>query len=82
MEVGKCYFVKTPTSFYVGRVVGLGPNTVALESAAWVADTGGRLGDFLRNGKCPGMEVEYVGDWCERWEGFGPWRHALFTESV
>ena len=82
MEPGKCYLVQSVTNYYyVGRAKELHPFAVTLEECAWVAETG-RLAEFVRNGRAPGMEIEPIGEWTVQYAGFGPWPHKLFTEAV
>ena len=46
-ELGKVYFIRTVTFYYVGRLTGITPNELVLEQAAWIADTG-RFSDALK----------------------------------
>ena len=85
MEVGKNYFVRTVTDYWVGRLVSVdGPYTVTLTDFAWVCETG-RLSVFLDTGKAPGMEVEAAPGGmqiqCDR-VAILDWPHPLFRESV
>lgn len=80
MQVGQCYYVRTVTDHWVGRVVAIGPHSVALEECSWVADSG-RLSEFIAKGETEQMEIEYVGDYTTKWLGFAPWPHKLFKES-
>lgn len=81
---GECYLFTDVTSMmYVGRLDRiLGPHTAVLKEAAWVSDTGGRLGNFMLNGEGVGMEIEPVGVQCVHWAGWRPWPHKPFTKAV
>ena len=80
--VGQCYYVRTLTDHWVGRLAEIGPHTVTLSEASWVADSG-RLSVFIATGNADGMEVEPVGivgglnymSWI-------PWEHPLFKEAI
>lgn len=39
-KIGKCYLIRTVTMALSGRLVGVTPQELILEDAAWVADTG------------------------------------------
>jgi hypothetical protein len=80
MREGECYYVRTLSDHWVGRCIGIGPDTVLLEEAAWVADSG-RLSVFLAKGEAPNMEIEVVGTVCVRWYAWLPWPHKLFTKT-
>lgn len=47
--VGACVFIRTISMYYTGRVVELTADSVVLEDAAWIADTG-RFSNALRTG--------------------------------
>src|SRR5512147_1646426 len=47
--VGKMYFIRTVTMYYVGELVSVDDHEVVLRDAAWVADTG-RFNEALRTG--------------------------------
>ncbi len=84
LEVGKHYMVINSTDkTFVGRLRAVvDPFTVALEDAAWIAESG-RLHEFIRDGKAANMEVEVVGTVVRaRWSAIIPWPHDLFYESV
>lgn len=55
-EIGKNYLIRTVTMIDTGRLVGVTPQELILEDAAWIADTG-RFSDALAN-KIPFNEVE------------------------
>ena len=48
-ELGKCYFIRTVTMYYTGRIVRITDSDLLLEDAAWIADTG-RFATALRTG--------------------------------
>jgi hypothetical protein len=81
LEIGNCYYVRTVTDHWVGRCVSLGPHSITLEDAAWIAESG-RLHEFMSNGRAENMEVEPVGYVCVQWLAWLPWPHALFREAV
>lgn len=47
--VGACVFIRTISMYYTGRVVELDADSVILEDAAWIADTG-RFSNALKTG--------------------------------
>lgn len=94
LEIGKKYFVRTSSDYWVGRLVAVNDLWSAwLEDFAWVADTG-RLNEFLREGHAAQMEVEVAPQ--EEIDGekmlicvpapphavWITWPHPLFTETV
>ena len=48
-EVGKCYFIRSVTMYYTGRLVRITDTDLVLENAAWIADTG-RFHTALKTG--------------------------------
>ena len=46
MVVGKDYFIRTVTHYFTGRLVWVGDKEIAIEDAAWIADTG-RFSEFV-----------------------------------
>jgi hypothetical protein len=50
-DVGKAYFIRTVTHYFIGQLVAVHPMEIVLEHAVWVADTGSRLTQFLRDGE-------------------------------
>ena len=80
-KVGKCYMFRTLSDHYVGRVTAVGNRCVALEDAAWIADSG-RLEEFVRTGRADGLEVEPVDDATVYYEVFIAWDHAPFTQPI
>lgn len=44
--VGKDYFIRTVTHYFTGRLVWVGDKELAIEDAAWIADTG-RFNEFV-----------------------------------
>lgn len=49
LEIGKNYFVRTVTHYFVGRLIRLEKNEILLNGASWIADTG-RFSDALKSG--------------------------------
>lgn len=54
-KIGGSYFIRTVTHYYTGRLKQIFNDTLVLEEAAWIADTG-RFYDFLRDGKANEVE--------------------------
>jgi len=54
-RIGKNYFIRTVTHHHTGTLVGVTPNELVLENAAWIADDG-RLTQSLET--CEFNEVE------------------------
>ena len=48
-EVGRLYFLRTVTMYYVGECVSLNDREVVLTKASWIPDTG-RFSECLANG--------------------------------
>jgi hypothetical protein len=75
---GDSILIRTVTMYQVGRVVSVGPDSITLDEASWVADLG-RLGEALASGKL--LEVEKVPAWVTVGRGaivdIYPWAHAL-----
>ena len=46
MEIGGCYFIRTVTHFFTGRLIWVGDKEICLEDACWIADTG-RFNEFV-----------------------------------
>ena len=67
MEIGKSYYIETPTKFWSGKVIDIMGGVLVLANAAWIADTG-RWSDFTKTGKP--NEVEPIG-------GDGVWNLAV-----
>lgn len=84
-EIGKCYFVRTTTDYWIGRLVSVdGPYVITLVDFSWVATTG-RLADFLRNGKADGMEIEPAPAGMTntvQWLSVIGWPHSLLRDQV
>lgn len=76
--VGRAYFIRTVTMHVVGRLVSVCERELALEDAAWVADSG-RFSNALKTGALAEIEpfVDSVivgrGSIVDATE----WRHAL-----
>lgn len=54
-DIGSIYLIRTVTMIDTGRLVGITPQELILEEAAWIADTG-RFSDALKS--CTFGEVE------------------------
>ena len=54
-DIGSIYLIRTVTMIDTGRLVGITPQELILEDAAWIADTG-RFADALKS--CTFGEVE------------------------
>lgn len=46
--VGKPVFIRTVTMNYTGKLVACNPGELVLEEAAWIADMGVRMSEFLK----------------------------------
>ena len=57
-QLGKVYFIRTVTMYYIGKLVAVHPQELVLESAVWVADTG-RFHQAISKGEL--SEVEPFG---------------------
>jgi hypothetical protein len=57
-EVGQSYFIRTVTMNYTGKLVRVTANELVFEKAAWIADTGARLSDFLKGSTTSSTEIE------------------------
>jgi hypothetical protein len=55
IPIGKNVLIRTVTHYFTGRVVSESNRWIALEDAAWVADTG-RFGEALKTGKLSEVE--------------------------
>ena len=59
LTVGNTVFIRTVTMAHLGKIVKLQGDMVILRQASWVADTGSRVGEFLRHGTLSGTtEIE------------------------
>src|SRR4051812_4961440 len=76
--VGDSILIRTVTMYQLGRVASVGPDSITLESASWIADLG-RLSTALADGKL--NEVEKAPSWVTVGRGavidIYPWAHAL-----
>jgi len=54
-QLGKFYFIRTVTLYYVGRLIAIDEQDFTLDQCAWVADTG-RFSEALRTGKLAEVE--------------------------
>ena len=62
LEIGDKVLIRTVTLYYTGKIAGLGDDFLALEEAAWIADTG-RYHAALAKGLSVLEEIEpYPGD--------------------
>lgn len=48
-EIGKMYFIRTVTFYYVGRLLAVTDKELVLDQCSWVVDTG-RFSDALKSG--------------------------------
>ena len=46
MEIGDCYFIRTVTHYFTGRLIWVGDKEIVLEDVCWIADTG-RFNEFV-----------------------------------
>jgi hypothetical protein len=78
IPVGENVIIRTVTHYFTGRVAGESERWIALEDAAWVADTG-RFAEALRTGKLsevepyPGSCLVAIGAVVD----VAPWPHSL-----
>ena len=49
MELGECYFIRTVTHYFTGRLIWVGEKELVLEDVCWIADTG-RFNEFVKGG--------------------------------
>jgi hypothetical protein len=54
-QIGKMYFIRTVTLYYVGRLIAIDAQDFTLDQCAWVADTG-RFSEAMRTGKLNEVE--------------------------
>jgi hypothetical protein len=82
--VGDKILIRTVTMYQLGRVVGVGADTITLAEASWVADVG-RLGEALAKGSSVLLEVEKAPSWICVGRGaivdVFPWSHDLPTDT-
>jgi len=82
-QIGKAYFIRTVTMYYIGKLVKVLPQELVLEHAAWVADTG-RFADAMSKGTLSEVEPFPAGQVIV---GRGSvidaclWLHAIPTEQ-
>jgi hypothetical protein len=55
ITIGKKYFIRTVTMYYVGQLKDFSSSELLLEQASWIPDTG-RFHDALRDGKFSEVE--------------------------
>jgi len=78
IPVGECVIIRTVTHYFTGRVVSESERWIALDEAAWVADTG-RFAEALKTGVLaeiepyPGPCLVAVGAVVD----VSPWPHPL-----
>ena len=60
LVVGKCYFIRTVTMYYVGRLTAVTDSDIVLADASWIPDTG-RFSDFMKSGT-PNEAEPFFGD--------------------
>ena len=81
-KVGDTIFIRTVTMYQIGNVAHIGPDSITLTDASWVADVG-RLGESLATGNL--LEFEKTPGWITVGRGaiidIYPWGHALPTET-
>ncbi len=79
---GDAVLIRTVTMYQVGRVVNIGPDSITLVEASWLADIG-RLSAALESGAL--SEVEKIPSWCVVGRGaivdIFPWPHPLPTAT-
>ncbi len=75
---GDAILIRTVTMYQVGRVQNIGPDSITLDDASWLADIG-RLGDALSTGNL--NEIERAPSWVVVGRGaivdIYPWAHPL-----
>jgi hypothetical protein len=54
-QIGKLYFIRGVTLYYVGRLIAIDDHFATLDQCAWVADTG-RFSEALKTGKLNEVE--------------------------
>ena len=54
-ELDKCYLIRTVTMMYTGRLIAVTDSDLALEEAAWIADSG-RYANALATGELNEVE--------------------------
>jgi hypothetical protein len=61
-SVGKIYFIRTVTMNYTGKLEEVYDGELVLSSAAWIAETGARVADFVKGVLNEKTEIEpFVG---------------------
>ena len=82
-HIGKAYFIRTVTMYYIGKLIAVYPQELVLEQAVWVADTG-RFHQAMTQGTFSEVEPFGAG---EVVIGRGAivdataWNHAIPTEQ-
>lgn len=54
-KIGKSYFIRTVTMYYVGKLILVTDKELVLKDASWIADTG-RFHDALKSGELNEVE--------------------------
>ena len=76
--IGDAILIRTVTMYQVGRVVNIGPDSITLDNASWLADIG-RFSTALATGSL--SEVEIAPSWVVVGRGaivdIYPWSHPL-----
>jgi hypothetical protein len=54
-QIGKCYFIRTVTYHYTGRLVHVSDTELALEDVSWIGSSG-RWSEALKTGKLAEVE--------------------------
>lgn len=55
LVVGTCYFIRSVTHYYTGRLTSITDSDIVLEDAAWIADTG-RFANAMETGELSEVE--------------------------
>lgn len=82
LQLGTCYYVRTVTNHFTGRLIKFDDNFMVFEDACWIADSG-RWADALKTGKLsevepyPGNVIVFRGAGCDMSE----WLHDLPSEQ-
>ena len=81
-EVGEAYLIRTVTMMYTGRITKITKSDIALEYAAWIADSG-RYSDALEKGTLNVVEPYPDGVAISRASivDFAIWTHPLPREQ-
>lgn len=82
-KIGECYFIRTLSNYYTGRLESITETDLVLSDAAWIPDTG-RFFDFLKTGKPTECEPYPDGVAINRGVvvDFSVWPHPLLREQI